>query len=347
MPRRGSTVGLIALVVMLLPAPGAGADETATGWNQSTGIYEMVFPVDGEARYVDTWGACRGRRCSREHEGTDIFADKLTPVVAVASGTVGCISDERYGNCCWLAIYHDDGWQSWYIHLNNDRRGSDDGRGKGFVRWIELGSRVEAGQRIGYVGDSGNAEGTPSHLHFELHLPDEPRSTRTPTSGPPRPRRRARTLTMMRALPPSTSRCGRRGCASSSTRAEPPQPAAARTSSERFHAIAPGGESSTRSGGCCRRTVRWSRVVVYRRHRLAAGAGRPVSVRGPRCAPRARRRRMTGESGRGGHRLRRSRLRRRHMVCRPMTRRVTARQRDTPGSPRRLPRCDARGQRSR
>ena len=103
---------------------------------------------------------------------TDIFADKLTPVVAVASGTVGWISDERYGNCCWLAMYHDDGWQSWYIHLNNDRRGTDDGRGKGFVRWIELGSRVEAGQRIGYVGDSGNAEGSPSHLHFELHLPD-------------------------------------------------------------------------------------------------------------------------------------------------------------------------------
>lgn len=166
------TVAVVTLVLSSLFVTGAGAIELPIDRAHRLDIYTMVFPVEGESDYEDTWGACRGSRCSRSHEGTDIMAAKMTPVVAVASGTVGWIHNRRGGKCCALAINHDDGWRSWYIHLNNDTPGTDDGRGWGFAKGIKSGARVEAGQLIGYVGDSGNAEDTPAHLHFELERPD-------------------------------------------------------------------------------------------------------------------------------------------------------------------------------
>jgi hypothetical protein len=134
-------------------------------------IYEMYFPLIGEHNYTDTWGAPRSG--GRTHEGIDILADKMVPVVAAADGTVGWMHNEQGGNCCAMALNHDDGWASWYIHLNNDTPGTDDGLGWGFADGIESGVHVVAGQLIGWVGDSGNAEWTGSHLHFELHQPDD------------------------------------------------------------------------------------------------------------------------------------------------------------------------------
>ena len=104
---------------------------------------------------------------------------KLQPVVAVADGTVGGIYPEPggwfqgEGSCCAMTLEHDDGWSSWYIHLNNDTEGTDDGLGWGFADGIEPGVHVVAGQLIGWVGDSGNAESCNCpHVHFELHDPN-------------------------------------------------------------------------------------------------------------------------------------------------------------------------------
>lgn len=128
--------------------------------------YPIVFPVDGPNRYIDTWGAARAG--GRTHEGTDIMAAKMTPVVAAVNGVVGWVHNVRGGNCCALELIHDDNFRSRYIHLNNDSPGTDDGQGWGFAPGITTGVRVQAGQLIGYVGDSGNAEATSPHLHFEL-----------------------------------------------------------------------------------------------------------------------------------------------------------------------------------
>ncbi len=136
---------------------------------QAAELYPLVFPVASDYHYSDTWGAARSG--GRTHEGTDIMAPKMTPVYAAASGTVGWMRNGVGTDCCMMALNHDDGWSSWYIHLNNDTPGTDDGLGYGFAPGIERGVHVAAGQLIGYVGDSGNAEWTGSHLHFELHQP--------------------------------------------------------------------------------------------------------------------------------------------------------------------------------
>jgi hypothetical protein len=158
---------IAAAVASSLLAPVAASAQE--GFDPAIDIYPMVFPVAGDNHYSDTWGAPRGG--DRTHEGTDIMADKMTPVVAVAAGTVGWMHDSIGSKCCAMSLRHDDGWESWYIHLNNDTPGTDDGLGWGFAPGIEGGVHVAAGQLIGYVGDSGNAESSGSHLHIELHMP--------------------------------------------------------------------------------------------------------------------------------------------------------------------------------
>jgi hypothetical protein len=159
MSRRLALLCVFSLFVGLLPATASGA------WT-----YDMIFPLIPDPGYSDNFGDARSG--GRTHAGIDIMAPKMTPIVAVADGTVGWMQDELGGNCCAMEIQHDDGYESWYIHMNNDTPGTDDGIYWGFAPGISQGVRVFAGQLIGWVGDSGNAENSGSHLHFELHDPE-------------------------------------------------------------------------------------------------------------------------------------------------------------------------------
>ena len=137
-------------------------------------IYPLIFPVLGKSYFSDTWGACRDG-CTRTHIGTDIltYGVKGLPVVAAHGGVVETTSTGLGSACCAIwGLVADDGWETWYIHMNNDTPGTDDGNGWGFAPGIEPGVRVEAGQLIGWVGDSGNAEWVSPQLHFELRKPD-------------------------------------------------------------------------------------------------------------------------------------------------------------------------------
>jgi hypothetical protein len=92
------------------------------------------------------------------------------PVLAAADGVVGWIGS----TCCYMSIVHGEGWETWYIHLNNDTPGTDDGLGWGFAAGIAPGVTVVKGQLIGWVGDSGNAESVGPHLHFEIRKDGAP-----------------------------------------------------------------------------------------------------------------------------------------------------------------------------
>ncbi|MFH1711715.1 MAG: M23 family metallopeptidase, partial [Patescibacteria group bacterium] len=132
-------------------------------------IIDITFPVDGENRFIDDFDQSRG---DHVHHATDIMADKMIPVLAAQSGTVtyAPIPEPSWG---WMIrISGDDGYTYNYIHLNNDTPGTDDGNGgveNAYAPDVRQGARVNRGQLIGWVGDSGNAESIGSHLHFEIY----------------------------------------------------------------------------------------------------------------------------------------------------------------------------------
>ena len=135
---------------------------------------QLTFPVDGRVSFSDTFGAPRSN--GRTHQGTDLMGAKMTPLVAAADGTVTSLRHDDSGlSGNSLTITDDDGWRYVYIHLNNDTPGTDDGANRfdqAFAPGLRRGDEVAAGDLVGYMGDSGNAENAGSHLHFELHRPD-------------------------------------------------------------------------------------------------------------------------------------------------------------------------------
>jgi hypothetical protein len=154
------------LIVMLGLAAGANA-------SQAKSVPRLVFPVIGAVTYSDDFGA---PRAGGAHEGNDILADRRAPAVAVESGKVKFWTTSANAGCM-LYLYGDSGTTYLYIHLNNDLTSRNDNRGScvagtAYAPRLKDGARVGAGQLIGYVGDSGDANGIHPHLHFEVHPND-------------------------------------------------------------------------------------------------------------------------------------------------------------------------------
>ena len=125
-----------------------------------------VFPVAGTYTYTDTFGAYRANTPGG-HQGADIFASYGTPVVAVQDGIITGVSTTPIGgNNIHLTTSRGDYF--YYAHLSR------------FATRLVQGQQVIAGQTIGYVGDTGDAKGTPSHLHFEIHPSGGPAIDPTP-----------------------------------------------------------------------------------------------------------------------------------------------------------------------
>jgi murein DD-endopeptidase MepM/ murein hydrolase activator NlpD len=135
----------------------------------------MLFPVVGPVTYTDDFG---DPRWQGGHEGNDLVADWRTPVIAVEAGrVVFWIRSASAG--CMLYLYGRSGTSYRYVHLNNDLTARNDNRGGcvpgvAFAPGLRDGQDVRAGQLIGYVGDSGDANGIHPHLHFEIHPGDGP-----------------------------------------------------------------------------------------------------------------------------------------------------------------------------
>jgi hypothetical protein len=105
------------------------------------------------------------------HQGNDLIAAKKSPAVAAEAGKVKYWTTSGAAGCM-LYLYGESGTTYLYIHLNNDLTMRNDNRGKcvnGTAYAVKNGTKVAAGQQIAYVGDSGDANGRNSHLHFEVH----------------------------------------------------------------------------------------------------------------------------------------------------------------------------------
>jgi Peptidase family M23 len=152
-----------AVILALLLAGAAAATAQAA-------VPRLVFPVVAKVMYTDDFGDPRG---SGTHQGNDLMTAKKSKVVAVEAGRVSIYNGSSRAGCM-LYLYGRSGTTYLYIHLNNDltMRNDNDGgcrRGVSYARGLRTGQRVRAGQLIGYVGDSGDADGIAPHLHFELH----------------------------------------------------------------------------------------------------------------------------------------------------------------------------------
>ena len=127
------------------------------GWTRSEIVSEVFQPfiVGGRANWVDSWGAPRSGPgpIRRSHEGQDVFCRYGDPVLAVEPGTVA------YGNGglggIVARLYRPGGGYWYYAHLAETNHED-----------FPSGSSVEAGDVIGYCGNSGNAISTPPHVHF-------------------------------------------------------------------------------------------------------------------------------------------------------------------------------------
>ena len=120
------------------------------GGSYPPGPNGMVFPVQGIHSYSDTWGAPRSG--GRHHMGTDIMSPRGTPCVASVSGSVRPHWNNLGGNS--ITLTGNDGWTFYYAHLERYA--------------VHVGQSVKAGQVIGYVGNTGDAAGGPTHLHLQM-----------------------------------------------------------------------------------------------------------------------------------------------------------------------------------
>ncbi len=114
----------------------------------------MACPVDGAVSFTDTWGAPRSG--GRTHEGVDMIAARGTPLVAIESGVIKRMRSGGLGGITiWLTGAGGD--QYYYAHLD------------AWAPGLSVGQSVSVGELIGYVGNTGNAQYTIPHLHFEFH----------------------------------------------------------------------------------------------------------------------------------------------------------------------------------
>lgn len=166
---------LLAIALILaVPLLGGLAGAQSPSYER---VVDMTFPVAGSVRYSNDYHQARSGG-SRVHQATDLLGTKLQALHATVDGELCYVNGVDEPMPSWgysITLCGDDGLEYRYIHINNDSPGTDDGAGG--VQWAYApeareGRRVARGQFLAYMGDSGNAEDTTAHLHFEMYDPD-------------------------------------------------------------------------------------------------------------------------------------------------------------------------------
>jgi len=165
-----TTARILIPAAALALAAFAGVHKTRAAVATSAAPAPIVFPVVGKTTYSDDFG---DPRPGGPHQGNDLIAARHTPVVAAEAGTVRLWTRSASAGCM-LYLHGRSGTTYLYIHLNNDLGAGNDNRGRcvdgvAYAPGLRDGKKVAAGALLGFVGDSGDANGVHPHLHFELH----------------------------------------------------------------------------------------------------------------------------------------------------------------------------------
>ena len=117
---------------------------------------KLAMPLENVQKraIADTWQAPRGD--GRHHEGQDIFAPQGTPILSATNGYIYKIGENNLGGQT-VSVISKGGRVYYYAHLDS------------YARNIQVGDRVSTRTVLGYVGTTGNAQGTPPHLHFGIY----------------------------------------------------------------------------------------------------------------------------------------------------------------------------------
>ena len=164
MMRKWKSLVVVAGLLFLLVITGAGGAlvEAIVFYARVAKLYteephtKIKMPVvDVTKREVaDTWGAPRSG--GRRHEGQDIFAPKGTPILSATNGYVYRIGENNLGGQT-VSVISSGGRVYYYAHLD------------AYAPGLEVGDPVSTNTLLGFVGTTGNAQGTPPHLHFGVY----------------------------------------------------------------------------------------------------------------------------------------------------------------------------------
>jgi murein DD-endopeptidase MepM/ murein hydrolase activator NlpD len=164
MRKSGLFLGVVAALALLLIVSGGAAilRDSLVFYARVARLYtetpesRLAMPVqDVSKRHVaDTWHAPRGT--DRVHEGQDIFAPKGTPVLSATPGLVYNIGENNLGGQT-VSVIGRGGRVYYYAHLD------------AYAPTLREGDYVTTKTILGYVGTTGNAKGTPPHLHFGVY----------------------------------------------------------------------------------------------------------------------------------------------------------------------------------
>ena len=166
-PRMRSLLKLsigFAMVLLLLAVTGVGGMliDNLRFYARVAPLYtqepdrRIAMPLEDvtKRQISDTWGAPRGT--GRSHEGQDIFAPKGTPILSATNGYIYKIGQNNLGGQT-VSVISAGGRVYYYAHLDR------------YAPNIEVGDVVTTRTVLGYVGTTGNAVGTPPHLHFGVY----------------------------------------------------------------------------------------------------------------------------------------------------------------------------------
>jgi peptidoglycan LD-endopeptidase LytH len=160
---RLSKVFAVFAVIVLLVAI-TGAKDTLLFYARVAKLYtqrpdtKLAMPLENVSTraIADTWQAPRGT--DRLHEGQDIFAARGTPILSATRGIIYNIGENNLGGQT-VSVIGSGGRVYYYAHLDS------------YARGIAVGEFVTTRTVLGYVGTTGNAQGTPPHLHFGVYTP--------------------------------------------------------------------------------------------------------------------------------------------------------------------------------